>query len=358
MVSEELKSKYHNGIDISFYVDNDETPYMTDFNKMKSEGIEFLIIRAGQNTWEDPDFQENWERSKGILPRGAYYFLDDRIHPNRQAELYYELLKGTGDLGELPVVVDFEKTNYWNGEAGQYAGWQYLYTMLAKLMEYMPEKDFIVYTGYYFWKEQTQNATEPQMQWFKDNVKLWIANYNDIQPEELLIPYPFEEALIWQASDKEDGNKYGVESKDVDFNLFLGSDEEWEEFLGDYVEVPPTTPPNGGEEDMFNARVVATAGVNIRSGAGTEYPKVEAAIPYGTELIVDEMDGDWWHITSIAGATADGWSVSVWYGEETLRNTGAIVTPPPVGSLEMTSFTAILVDTETNESWTQSWQKE
>ena len=66
------------GPDVSFYQDLEETPEKIDFVKMQKTA-NFVIIRAGQNLWPDPDFEYNWtEAKKAGLPRGSYWFYDSR----------------------------------------------------------------------------------------------------------------------------------------------------------------------------------------------------------------------------------------------------------------------------------------
>jgi len=52
------------GIDVSFYQDDNATPQQIDFQKAKSNGAGFAIIRVGQNLWVDPDFAYNWKKAK------------------------------------------------------------------------------------------------------------------------------------------------------------------------------------------------------------------------------------------------------------------------------------------------------
>src|SRR3972149_11274136 len=93
------------GPDVSFYQDDPETPQGIDFKKMR-ESAGYVIIRAGQNTWVDPDFKINWREGKlAGLPRGSYWFYDSRAEPKRQAELWVKQFGG--DFGELPLFADF-----------------------------------------------------------------------------------------------------------------------------------------------------------------------------------------------------------------------------------------------------------
>lgn len=46
------------GTDVSFYQDDPQTPQGINFPKMR-QAAEFVIVRAGQNLWVDPDFKLN-----------------------------------------------------------------------------------------------------------------------------------------------------------------------------------------------------------------------------------------------------------------------------------------------------------
>src|SRR5690349_8593011 len=97
------------GPDVSFYQDDPETPQGIDFIKMRASAG-YVIIRAGQNLWPDPDFKINWrEAKKAGMPRGSYWFYDSRVDPKRQAEIWASMFEG--DYGELPLFADFEE-NY------------------------------------------------------------------------------------------------------------------------------------------------------------------------------------------------------------------------------------------------------
>ncbi len=203
------------GPDVSFYQDDDETPEGIDFDKMKARS-DFVIIRAGQNQWIDPDFRTNWAAAKKAgLPRGSYWYYDSRIEPQRQAELWRDALGD--DRGELPLFADFEE-NY----GGPYEGWRKWYAFLEYLKNVMPEKEIVVYTGYYYWRENAPNPdTHASSLEYFHQYPLWIANYGVDKPN---IPEPWgeDEWLLWQYTDHGDGPGYGVESLGIDLNYFNG----------------------------------------------------------------------------------------------------------------------------------------
>jgi|GEM_PF-3205825 len=204
------------GVDISFYQNDPETPMGIDFIKM-SESAEYVIIRAGQNLWVDSDFKVNWREAKLIgLPRGSYWFYDSRADPKLQAELWVEQFEG--DFGELPLFVDFEDT--YNGN---FKGWENWRDFLERLKQLIPpEKEIAIATGYYYWRENTPNATTQtdSLEYFHQ-FPLWIFSYGT---EEPLVPKPWSngEWLFWAYTDSGDGKLYGAESVNIDLNYFNG----------------------------------------------------------------------------------------------------------------------------------------
>ena len=201
------------GADVSFYQDDNATPQKVDFAKMKANGAEFVILRAGQGSWSDPDFRDYWQSAKGIFPRGSYFYYDNRFNPKEQADLYVQQFNG--DFGELPLFCDFE-----DRRAGSYRKWQDWYTFIERLKALVPNKEIGIYTAYYYWLERTAVKGIPaaSLEYFKQ-YPLWVANYKVDKP---LVPKPWTEWTFWQYTDKGDGSLYGVESKNIDLNYFNG----------------------------------------------------------------------------------------------------------------------------------------
>lgn len=201
------------GPDVSFYQDDNATQRTINFAMMKLNAG-FVIIRAGQNVWGDPDFKHNWQAAKSAgLPRGSYWFYDSRIEPKHQADLYVSLFEG--DFGELPLFCDFEDTY-----KGNYGEWKDWYTFIERLKVLAPKKEIGIYTGYYYWLEHTVQAGIPaaSMAYFKQ-YPLWVARYQSTQP---LVPIPWTDWTLWQFTDNGDGSLYGVESKNIDLNYYNG----------------------------------------------------------------------------------------------------------------------------------------
>ncbi len=204
--------------DISFWQDDPTTPGDINFEKM-AQMTRGVIIRAGQNTWEDIKFKASWQGAKasGLL-RGSYWFYDSRANPKRQAEKWAQVLGN--DAGEMELWCDFEERY-----GGPYQGWKHWFDFMERLKVLLPNKKLGVYTGYYYWLEFAAGVT------YFSQYPLWIAAYNTEGPQ---VPPIWDDWTYWQFTDNGDGTLFGVESKNIDLNYFKGTEEE---FLARY----PTT---------------------------------------------------------------------------------------------------------------------
>ena len=199
--------------DISFYQygwNGATIDRYVDFEKMR-EQTPAVIIRAGQNLWKDRAFDVSWKGAKeaGLL-RGSYWFYDSRADPKKQADLWFDILNG--DFGELHLWCDFE-----DRYGGQWHGWRHWYDFMERVQSLMPLKEIGIYTGYYYWKENTSPplCTVSQREYF-NQYPLWIANYNPIDNPP--VPEPFDNWLMWQYTDNGNGSQYGVASGNIDLN--------------------------------------------------------------------------------------------------------------------------------------------
>ncbi len=203
------------GTDVSFYQDLPETPEGLDFEKMKA-AADFVIIRAGQNLWQDPDFRQNWAgaRQAGI-PRGSYWFYDNRAAPIPQAEMWFQTL--AGDLGELPLFADFE-----HEINGEYFGWRQWYDFLERMRTLVGDKEIGIYSSPNYWREHGPNplTQSSDLEYFH-RYPLWIAHYG-VDTPRIPKPWAAEEWIFWQFTSVGDGKAYGVESKGIDLDYFNG----------------------------------------------------------------------------------------------------------------------------------------
>jgi lysozyme len=208
------------GVDISHWEDNPDTPKKIDFNMMKAAGAQFCIFKASQAWKPDLVFQISWADCKGILPRGAYHYLDYTKTGLDQAKYFCDLI--SKDPPEIPPIVDYEcKVNIPTNANGQL--WNFL-TYVEVTTHRVP----IIYSSPDYWK----NYGTPAVGWKK--YPLWIANYQVTKP---FIPAPWLEWKFWQYTDKGDGHKYGVEALGIDLNYYNGTYEQLQAFCN--IAVPP-----------------------------------------------------------------------------------------------------------------------
>jgi len=215
-------------IDVSKWQDSDDIPGNIDLEKAKQRGVSGVIIKKGQGLYDDKKFQTTYDEAVRVeIPKGAYWYYDNRVDPTKQAIQFAKDLPV--DFLELGIWADFE-----DRQAGVHGGWKNWYVFLAKLRELLPSRTLIgIYTGYYYWWEYTVDKQIPKasLEWFHQ-FPLWIAQYH-LNIEDVLVPPPWKpnEWTFWQFTDLLDGISYGVESKELDGDYFNGNEEEFREYF-------------------------------------------------------------------------------------------------------------------------------
>lgn len=205
------------GTDVSFY-EVTEDGKQIDFEKMKSAGVKFCIVRAGQNLWPDNTCKRNISECKRLgIPYSSYWFYDSRIEPKKQAELWKQTIGD--DLGQLPLFFDAEEE--YNGPYKGSKNWRIFIDHFKTLVG---NHEIGLYSGFYYFKD---NCSEVDKFYFKD-FSLWLADY-DSMPQ---VPAPLTKLEFWQFSDKGDKVKYGTPGGSVDLNYYLGTEEEFSSRFG------------------------------------------------------------------------------------------------------------------------------
>lgn len=272
---------YHGifGFDISTYQDAPSTPAVVNFQKMRDYGGRFVIIKAGQGNWPDPDFETNWRNAKGILPRATYWYLDNRYPPKEQARKYFEIIRQ--DL-EGMCWVDIE-----DKQAGLYEGWRNWYDFCEELKAVYPGVRIGIYTGFYVWWEYITFAMPAQRDYFKQ-YPLWLANYqtDPYNPayNTILVPLPWLEYAILQSGTPAIGHDVGVESAEIDYNQFNGDENAFIQMFGG-------KPQEGSQ--MATGKVLVN--LNIRPTAGTQYAYIGQLAP--NDIVEGTVANGWWKLT-------------------------------------------------------------
>ncbi|HSA19958.1 MAG TPA: GH25 family lysozyme [Myxococcota bacterium] len=177
-----------------------------DWHAVRAAGFEYAQIRLAYGVYTfDEYFERNWAgaRAAGVR-RGAYQWFKPDQDPLAQAEVLLAHL--TLEPGDLPPMVDVEDTG---GQPPQ--------VVAERLGQYLAHVEAatgttpLLYTGYYFWRDQVGGATQ-----FVDH-PLWIAQYNDHACPD--IPAPWTRWAFWQFTSQ--GSVPGIYG-DVDLDRFNG----------------------------------------------------------------------------------------------------------------------------------------
>lgn len=226
------------GIDISYWQSS------VIWKTAKSKQVKFVFIRALYGLTVDGKFVTHWTNSKveGVK-RGAYLYYLDHLDPKAQAKKLYDTLLATGDLGELPPVLDIEGINNNTLTADKIK-------LCAEEITKLFGKKCIIYTGFYVWRDEVDGEKGWAIAY-----KLWIAGYpfsgwKDTYYQLVLnyppmIPVPWSVFYAWQWTANAPAKEYGVSGN------FLDLDYASPEFDSDYKlsEIPPTPipPPVNGD---------------------------------------------------------------------------------------------------------------
>jgi hypothetical protein len=276
------------GFDVSFYQDVNATPQKIDFSKMYEYGASFAVIKAGQYTYADEDFADNWRNSKlAGIPRSAYWFCDKDDSGQAQARRFWNLVKNDQPEGML----------FGDYEDGSWTTWNQLYNFLKELQNLSgyPSKRIGIYTGYYYWIDHDPLDVTAR-NWFKQ-FPLWLAAYYP-SPTYVKVPTPWTECLLWQDGTPCIGYQVGAESREIDHNKFNGDPIKFKQYMGGV----PVTPPTGGNVILYYADLKSGYTSNVRTGAGLGYPvKTSISGPLTVSIVSEKVtidNYDWYQIES------------------------------------------------------------
>lgn len=227
---------------------------LIDWNTMRGK-TDAVIIRAGQNLWEDIKWWDNWSAAKarGML-RGAYWFYDDRVDPGRQAGKFDSLL--ANDRPEMEVIVDWEISF-----GGNFRGLPNVVSMMERMESYGYK--VAMYTGYWWFREHSNAITNKSQYAYLKARPLHLAWYTE-DAREVLIPNPWLELWLWQFGTPAEGPAHGAPSAEIDMNFVNMTTEQFYNRYGEHTPPPEPEPPVIGETMFYK---VTYATVNLRSSA-------------------------------------------------------------------------------------------
>lgn len=139
-----------------------------DFNKVKKDGIKFVIIRAGSGKNVDPMFSKNYKGAKEAnIPVGVYWYsyaktVEDAL---TEAKICKQALKGC--QLEYPVFYDVE-------EKAQFSkGANFINAIISAFCQFMEKDRYFV--GVYMSKAYAEKYLS---QYTRELFTTWIAQYN------------------------------------------------------------------------------------------------------------------------------------------------------------------------------------
>jgi hypothetical protein len=307
------------GFDISTYQDSPLVAGHVDFEQMADTGAAFVVIRAGQGSWEDDDFKINWTAAKDVLPRASYWYFDNHYEPKAQARKYWDIIKADP---EGVCWVDLEDRS-----GGVYWNWRCWYDFLEEFRRVsgLPYERIGIYTSYYYWIESTVSASTAQKSYFA-KFPLWLAAYtpNPLQPNygPINCPPPWVSPAILQTGTPAIGDWAGVESKDIDFDHLNGGAVEFARLF----------------------RVLPREVKNMHQGTTNQNPTKIFDIPGGSQI--DQLPVN----TMVRGSAPSAGYAHITYPKagyiKILHLTGyapiVVVTPPPPPAPEPAALPDVL----------------
>lgn len=224
-----------------------------DFTKMsKASGV---ILRAGQGAYIDSQFEVNRsEVLKNKMNWGIYWFWDDRVSPSVQAEKLVSLFSSNKELPNMGIYCDWEST--YGGKFGSIGN---VVSFMERVEELLPLARVGMYTGYYFFMQNTDTFRDNSQLKYLSKKPLWLAWYI-VDPKYVKIPRLWTKLTFWQYGTPARGSEFGVNSKEIDMNWFNGTQEEFNKFCGNQTTQPPIPPTQNTYPTINNIDITLDSG--------------------------------------------------------------------------------------------------
>lgn len=201
----DIRKKYQNnnhliGIDISKWQGS------VDFKKIKSQGVEFVMIKIGGQDKKggsitlDPNFSTNIEQAlKNKLNVGIYFYskASTTKEARKQAEWVIKQLQNYQI--QLPIAFDWEN---WSNYSTYHVSFNTLNNIAASFFEPLEKANYstMLYSSKYY----LENI------WYQDEYNIWIAHYTSNDKEK-------NKYSMWQLCD--DGKIDGIDAN-VDIDIY------------------------------------------------------------------------------------------------------------------------------------------
>jgi len=201
------------GVDVASWQHPNGAPI--NWTQVRSAGHTFAFVKATEGTtYTNPWFRRDFDGAGAAgLYRGAYHYARPRLPLSSATDQARYMVSVTGTLGggaDLPLVLDLEET----GGLGRADLAQWARVWLAEV-ERLTGRPPIVYTGYYFWRDQVGAPADIGARY-----RLWLPSY-PADPNSTtfrpLVPSGWATWTFWQYTSS--GRVPGIVG-DVDLNRF------------------------------------------------------------------------------------------------------------------------------------------
>ena len=297
-----------------FGVDLSKHQGINDYAKIKAN-TSFVFVKATESWgYTDPKFYANWTGLIGHN-RGAYCYVWLSDDPLRQANHLCDIVTQAGvDWKYDRLVLDLERSGHGLSKA-EVA--RRVLVMMERIKE-VTGRYPILYSRAY-WLKDNMLLTDPRL----INADWWLAYYRTALPKPLftpempsppLMPAGISKWLFHQTCDRGKGKDVGVGSYYVDQNRFNGTREQLDAYFGrgtNNVYLPIVTVPDPEpDEVLYQVKAAAPLGLNVRQGAGTNFPKA-GSLKYGTVVPVYEKVSTGWLRIGLNQWVAEMWTKPV-----------------------------------------------
>lgn len=263
-----------------------------DADVEKDNGTDGVIIKGGQGGAIYPHRHIIAECQRVSLPWGIYWLPDARYNPDK-AKAAIRTAFPDGDFGALGLWLDCEKPLISMKD--------YIYRMLPyayyKPIESISRsvlawsgKQPKMYTGLGPWALIFGRCPEPVQEYFAQ-ADLWAAQYNSHITEPQLFG-AWKKWKLWQYMEG------------PDYSIFNGTEQEYSDWVGGYTQPVPDPEPLPSH---FVGHVVSYTGVNLRENPIVTSKKI-SVLPKFTDVFIDQIIGDWAHVTYANGIPKAGWA--------------------------------------------------
>jgi lysozyme len=197
------------GCDISFWNDNPDSPEGVNFRRMKSMGLDFVILRCSIGGYEDNRYRINLPRAKDAgLITGSFHYLTWKDSIQSQLNTIVNLQKQYPS--DIPIAIDVEERSSCPAQVTAGKAIKSMLDNLRAELGVIPG----VYTNADSWMRMGYINEDVLTYW------LWVANWNVKTPK---LPVPWKNWTFWQYTISSYGYMFGVQSKSIDLDAFNGS---------------------------------------------------------------------------------------------------------------------------------------